>query len=253
MRLRYLDEVEGVVPWTWWPHEEVGHTDEARKEIQTLFGTQTAFDTPKPVRLIERVLQIGAPGKDDLVVDFFAGSGTTAHAVHKMNAADGGRRRCVLVSNTEATPEAPEKNLCRDVCAARVRKAIEGHTPAGGEPVAGLGGDFAYLRCRRIPAGDLLDLDHAQVWTALQLIHREAIAPYAEGPFQASVAGDDALIYVPRFRPGDAAALRRLTDAATSAVIYSWQPDAVRQHVRAGHVQHESAPEFLARKFRLGA
>ena len=251
--IRYLREVEGFVPWTWWPHEEVGHTDEAKKEIQTLFGTQTAFDTPKPVRLIERVLQIAAPGAQDVVLDFFAGSGTTAHAVHKMNAADGGRRRCILVSNTEATSDQPEKNLCRDVCAARVRKAIEGYTPAGGEPVAGLGGDFAYLRCRRIPAGDLLDVDHAQVWTALQLIHRDTLGPYAEGAFQCSVAGDDVLIYVPRFRLEVAPTLRRMTEGATSALIYSWQPEAVRQHVPAGHVQHESAPEFLARKFRLGA
>ncbi len=65
--IRYLDEVEGFVPWTWWPHEEVGHTDEARKEIQALFKTQTAFDTPKPTRLLERVLQI-ATNAGDLVL-----------------------------------------------------------------------------------------------------------------------------------------------------------------------------------------
>ena len=64
--IRYLSEVEGFVPWTWWPHEEVGHTDEARKEIQGLFDTQTAFDTPKPTRLVERVLQIATnPGDLD--------------------------------------------------------------------------------------------------------------------------------------------------------------------------------------------
>ena len=45
--IRYLKDVSGLVPWTWWPHEEVGHTDEAKKEIQAIFGTQTAFDTPK--------------------------------------------------------------------------------------------------------------------------------------------------------------------------------------------------------------
>ena len=87
--IRYLSEVDGLVPWTWWPHEEAGHTDEARKEIQTLFGTQTAFDTPKPVRLMERILQITA-GPNDLILDFFAGSGTTARAGHKLNATDKG-------------------------------------------------------------------------------------------------------------------------------------------------------------------
>ena len=84
--IRYLTEVDGMVPWTWWPHEEVGHTDESRKEVQSIFHTQTAFDTPKPTRLIERILQI-ATNPGDLVLDSFAGSGTTGHAVLKMNAA----------------------------------------------------------------------------------------------------------------------------------------------------------------------
>jgi adenine specific DNA methylase Mod len=78
--IRYLNEVDGFVPWTWWPHEEVGHTDEAKKEIQALFQTQTAFDTPKPTRLLERVLQI-ATNPGDLILDSFAGSGTTGHAI----------------------------------------------------------------------------------------------------------------------------------------------------------------------------
>ena len=85
--IRYLTEVDGMVPWTWWPHEEVGHTDESRKEVQSIFHTQTAFDTPKPTRLIERILQI-ATNPGDLVLDSFAGSGTTGHAVLKMNAAN---------------------------------------------------------------------------------------------------------------------------------------------------------------------
>jgi adenine-specific DNA-methyltransferase len=246
-RIRYRDEVEGVVPWTWWPHEEVGHTDEARNEIREWLETQTAFETPKPVRLIERVLQIAAPAKDDLVLDFFAGSGTTAHAVHKMNQADGGSRRCILVSNTEATEEEPQKNLCRDVCAKRVRRVIEGYN---GKPR--VGGDFAYLRCRRVPPGRLLKLDHAAVWTALQLIHRQTLTPFADGaPFQCSEEEGQVLIYLPRFRAQDVAALRRATDACASATIFSWQPDTLRQHLPGVHIEHESAAAYLARKFTL--
>jgi len=71
-----LSEVEGNVPWTWWPHEEVGHTDEARKESQDLFGKEHTFDTAKPERLLRRVIEIAtAPG--EWVLDSFAGSGTT--------------------------------------------------------------------------------------------------------------------------------------------------------------------------------
>src|SRR4051794_40665483 len=56
--IRYLDEVEGLVPWTWWPHEEVGHTDEAKKEMLDILHSEEAFDTPKPVRLLEQILRI---------------------------------------------------------------------------------------------------------------------------------------------------------------------------------------------------
>jgi len=81
--IRYLSEVEGHVPWTWWPHGEVGHTDEAKKEQQSLFGKENTFETPKPERLIERVLNI-ATNEGDLVLDSFLGSGTTAAVAHKM-------------------------------------------------------------------------------------------------------------------------------------------------------------------------
>src|SRR5690606_19974966 len=81
--IRYLDEVDGHVPWTWWNHEEVGHTDEAKKEQQVLFGKDKAFSTPKPERLIARVLHIATdPG--DLILDSFLGSGTTSAVAHKM-------------------------------------------------------------------------------------------------------------------------------------------------------------------------
>ncbi len=244
-RKYFLSEAQGLIPWTWWPHEEVGHTDEARKEIRQWLETQTAFDTPKPVRLIERVLQIGC-GKDDLVVDFFAGSGTMAHAVLKLNAQDGGNRRFILVSSTEATEKEPDKNLCRDVCAKRVRRVIEGY---GGNE--GTGGDFAYLRCRRISPGRLLEIEHEQVWTALQMTHFETLAPYQSAPFL--MAGDESqlVVYVPRYEAASLPALKKAVKPCLSAIIYSWQPESLRQKVRFTHVQHAAIPESLALRFGL--
>jgi DNA modification methylase len=136
--IRYLSEVEGFVPWTWWPHDEVGHTDESRKEVQAIFGTQTAFDTPKPTRLLQRVIQIATkPG--DIILDSFAGSGTTGHAVLKQNAEDGGNRRFILVEMDDA--------IARNVTAERVRRVAQGYTrgpatlpsPASGRGVGGEG------------------------------------------------------------------------------------------------------------------
>ncbi len=105
---RFLTDVkQGVVPQTLWKYEEVGHTQDAKKEVQEVMqfeDTASVFSTPKPIRLIERILRI-ATKPDDIILDFFAGSGTTAHAVMKLNAEDGGNRRFILVSSTEAIEE----------------------------------------------------------------------------------------------------------------------------------------------------
>ncbi len=125
-------------------------------------------------------------------MDFFAGSGTTAQAVLELNREDGGNRRFIMVSATEATEVDPEKNICRDVCAERIRRVINGYGTT-----AGTGGDFAYLRTRRIPHEAVLtDIDHDQVWTAVQLIHRQAFAAYDTAhQLQELVHNDGGLLY----------------------------------------------------------
>ena len=105
---RYLNEVQqGRVPITWWAFDEVGHNDEANKEVSALFDSKTPFDTPKPVRLIKRLLQIGSD-KDSIILDFFAGSATTAHAVMQLNKEDGGNRQFICVQMPELCDENSE-------------------------------------------------------------------------------------------------------------------------------------------------
>ena len=106
----YLRDHEGVRPWSWWTNQEVGHNQEAKKEIIELFGAANAFDTPKPERLIKRVLELSTqPG--DLVLDSFLGSGTTAAVAHKM-----GRRYIGIEMGKHA----------RTHCLPRLLKVIEG-------------------------------------------------------------------------------------------------------------------------------
>ena len=105
---RYLNEVQqGRVPTTWWTFQEVGHNDAANKEMQALFNSKTPFDTPKPSKLLRQIIEI-AIGKDDIVVDFFAGSGTLGHAVTDLNLSDNGNRKYILVQIPEATDEKSE-------------------------------------------------------------------------------------------------------------------------------------------------
>ncbi|MBK5226232.1 MAG: site-specific DNA-methyltransferase [Thermoleophilia bacterium] len=121
--IRYLSEVEGLVPWTWWPAKEVGHTDEARKEIRAVFGSQTVYDTPKPSRLIKRILEIAA-GNEGLVLDFFAGSGTTAQAVLDLNKQDNGNRKFILVQLPEPTGREDYPTIA-EITKERVRRVIK--------------------------------------------------------------------------------------------------------------------------------
>jgi len=250
----FLRNAEGRSAWTWWTNSEVGHSQEAKKELLSILCEDEGSPfshTPKPVRLVDRILQIGCDSKG-IVLDIFAGSGTTGHAVLKANAADGGSRRFVMVSNSEATAEEPDKNLCRDVCAERLRRVAQGYKKTDGTEVPALGGGFAYLRCRRVPVGGLLELEHPAVWTALQLRHLEAISPYdPAAPFQWAEEGDSALCYVPRFRKEDLKSLRERVDAAGDVVIYSWQPGLMRQHLRRPLVTHEALPAGLSRPFGL--
>lgn len=119
--IRYLSEVDGVVPWTWLPHEEVGNTDIAKKEIYTILGKDVDFPTPKPSSLIERILQI-ATNKDSIILDSFAGSGSTAHAVLNLNNADNGNRKFILVELMD---------YADDITAERVKRAMRGYPYKG--------------------------------------------------------------------------------------------------------------------------
>jgi len=119
--IRYLSEVDGMRPWSWWPSNEAGHTDEAKKETNNILGKNNTFDTPKPVRLIQRILKI-ATSKDDIILDSFAGSGTTAHAVLEQNKEDGGNRKFILIETLD---------YAKDITAERVKRVIQGYNFTG--------------------------------------------------------------------------------------------------------------------------
>jgi len=182
---------------------------------------------------------------------FFAGSGTTAQAVLNLNKEDGGNRRFILVSSTESTPDAPGKNLCRDICAERVRRVITGYENKKGEAVAGLGGGFAYLRCRRIPAATVFrGIEHTQIWTALQLIHEVALSPYqSTHPMQIAQNQWGLVVYLPKISEQVLEALQTAIANAPQAVVYSWQPALLAQRLTDTRLAFEPIPAFLVNRF----
>lgn len=124
-RKKYISEVVGLLPTNLWHHTEVGHTDEAKKEIKRLFDGKMPFDTPKPSRLIRRMLDI-ATDKNSLVMDFFSGSATTADAIMQANQKDDGLRRYILVQIPEETTSG-YGTLC-DIGEERIRRAARNLT-----------------------------------------------------------------------------------------------------------------------------
>ena len=137
----FFSEVkQGRVPQTLWTYRDVGHTQDAKREVVSILDFDTSGDvfvTPKPSSLIRRILQV-ATDKDSIVLDSFAGSGTTAQAVLALNREDGGERRFVLIEC---------EDYADSVTAERVRRVIRGVPSAKDEALkAGLGGGFSYLR-----------------------------------------------------------------------------------------------------------
>ncbi|NYG55293.1 DNA methyltransferase [Nocardioides perillae] len=165
-RKTYLAERNGKSAWTWWPNSEVGHTQEGTREVRALFDRngETFFDFPKPVRLIERVVQLATrKNAEDIVVDFFAGSGTTAHAVMRANAADGGNRRFLLVQipdDLDASSAAAKAGYhsIADISRDRVRRAGSVVADQAGDGATAL--DVGY-RSLRIDTTNMAEVDAA--------------------------------------------------------------------------------------------
>ena len=155
---RFLDEIQdGVVPATWWNNSEYGNNDEASKETAKLIGKKV-FSTPKPVKLISTMLQISA-NEDDVILDFFAGSAATAHAVMELNADRGGRRKHIMVQLPEICDDKSEaykagyKNIC-EIGKERIRRA-------GAKIKEETGADIDYgFRVYRLDDSNMADVYH---------------------------------------------------------------------------------------------
>ncbi|MDP3830878.1 MAG: site-specific DNA-methyltransferase, partial [Ignavibacteriaceae bacterium] len=125
---RFLTDVQqGTVPLTIWTHTEVGHNQSAKQELKKIFPEENSpFETPKPSTLIERIIQISS-NKNDIILDSYAGSGTTAHAVLNTNKFDKGNRKFILVQVDETNKKGEFVNIAETITAERVKRVIKGY------------------------------------------------------------------------------------------------------------------------------
>jgi site-specific DNA-methyltransferase (adenine-specific)/adenine-specific DNA-methyltransferase len=142
---RFLHEMDDVVPRSVLHYDDWGHTQLARTELLEILEN-SPFTTPKPTKLITRLLSIGAPGKDALIMDSFAGSGTTGHAVLQLNKNDGGNRKFIQIEIDET--------ICEQITAERMRRVIDGYVSSKGKSVEGIGGGFRFCTLSKEPLFD---------------------------------------------------------------------------------------------------
>lgn len=226
-RKTYLDDMEGRVVTNFFNYEECGHTDEAKKEIIAIFDGKAPFDTPKPTRLLKRIEQISTD-KDSLILDFFAGSGTTLHATMQLNAEDGGHRQCILVTNNE-------NNICEEVTYERNKRVINGYTTPKGVEVEGLhNNNLRYYKTAFVPREKTAANRHALMNMSTDLLCIKENM-YNEQPFEiegkkmkpefvryfVSDAQDMIIIYDPRAVAFVAKALPQDSQKKIMVYVYS--------------------------------
>jgi adenine-specific DNA-methyltransferase len=213
---------------------QTGTTQEGTTTLQQVMGGKV-FDFPKPVSLIQGIIaQATRPDRGDIVLDFFAGSGTTGHAVLAQNAEDDGNRTFILVSSREATKDEPRKNICQDITRVRVKRVMEGYDVRGKKntrSVAGTGGNFGYLKARRISyQSAAVSLDHGAIWTALQLMHAGVYRGFDDNESVQKVALEhEDVLYLPSLSKSALKALAKSMSGRRAATVYSHRPDAVRE------------------------
>lgn len=187
---RFLSEVkEGIIPQTLWFHKDVGHTQDAKKELLSLVDfkdSPSVFVTPKPINLIRRIIQI-ATDKDSIVMDSFAGSGTTGQAVLTQNREDEGGRKFILVEI--------DKDICSQVTFNRMKRVVEGYEKNGPKgktaKVQGVGGGFKYCKL-----GEALFDMNGQISESVSFIDLARFVFFKETgqPLQEEITGQSPLI-----------------------------------------------------------
>lgn len=222
-----------------------GTTQTGTTEVQDIFKRK-AFGYAKPVSLIKELVR-QATGDGDIVLDFFAGSGTTGQAIMELDAEQGVTRNFILVSSTEATGNDPKANVCRDITSERIRilnRSVD-------DKYVDLSADFAYLRTREIDFDALnSDLDAAEAWNTLEAIHGLPLTLY-DGTEGWDEQTDDAVTLIMADRTGDSLLerLRQLSAAKANVFVYSWAPGQLRNLL--GPVNFEILPvrETLVKRF----
>ncbi len=162
---RYLKDVKkGLVPKSILDFFEFGGNPDGANELKELFGGYKVFENPKPSKLIKKLIKIGSRKKDALILDFFAGTGTTGHAVLDLNKEDNGKRKFILCTNNE-------NNICTEVCYPRIKKVIQSlEKEANGKLVKNMPGNLKYFKTEFVDAEPTDENKHKMVDKSTEML-----------------------------------------------------------------------------------
>ncbi|PJI55983.1 site-specific DNA-methyltransferase [Methylobacterium radiotolerans] len=223
-----------------------GTNDEGAKTIKEIFGTK-AFNYAKPPSLIrELIRQASSPG--DIILDFFAGSATTAQAVMELNAEDQGDRSFIMVSSTEATNDEPDKNVCLDVCARRIQRLNDSVS----KKFEKLFAEFAYLRSRTIGMAEVdYELAPHEIWAALETMHSLPLTLYDPSlPWNEHTGSSTSIIYADRVTSDLIEELRNRVPSNWPTFVYCWAPGQITSVISASCINVVAVHDILMQHFR---
>ena len=233
-----------------------GYTQEGTKLLSKMIGNKE-FSFPKPLSLVKALVKSATDADSgDIVMDFFAGSGTTGHAVMDLNYDDGGNRRFILVSSTESTRNAPKRNVCRDIAQQRLSAVVNGYkysTKWGMKSVDGLGGDFAYFRTARIArVRARRDIENGQIWIALTMIHFSTVTPWENGASWAfHESKSERIVYLAKADTTTIQEARQLVRGGKPCVVYARQPGVVADALSGNKAVVRKIPDYILRRHGL--
>ena len=238
----FLSEMPGMVPVDLWRYQDTGTTDDGGNVLKQIFGT-LPFDTPKPPSLLERILKM-IPDKNSIILDSFAGSGTTAHAVLNLNKADGGNRKFILIEMMD---------YAESITAERVRRVITGYGE-GKNAVAGTGGGFAYYEIGEpLMIGEVLNEALPAAEIRRYVWYTETHEPPAEGDWDDDFLGiSRKTAYYFHYRREEATTLDEeylasLADTAEQYVIYADRCNLSQASLEQHHIVFKKIPRDIAR------
>lgn len=241
---RFLADVkQGITPMTIWKYAEVGHSQDATKKLKEIFGGKAVFDYPKSVELIKRCFELYTD-KSSIILDSFAGSGTTAHAVLNLNKADGGNRKFILVEM---------EDYAETITAERVRRVISGYGSSN-NAVEGTGGGFAYYELGEpVFAGDNLNENIGVQKLCEYIWYSETRTPYTSQALNSYLLGcHDSTDYYFYYEPDRITTLSHDTlniveRTAEAYVIYADRCTIDKEWLNNHHIVFKKIPRDIRR------